>query len=395
MNYPNRLQQSPFTHYHYIITGAGCAGLSLLMRMMEDAYFADKQILVIDQSPKVVNDRTWCFWEKGKGLFEPVVYHQWQQVNFFSDTYSAVLDLHPYQYKMIRGIDFYTHVLNEAAKHPNIGFRYEKIKGVENSGTMARVALEEETVTADYVFNSILFHPTGTLQQKKRHYYLLQHFKGWLIETKQPCFDPAVATLMDFRISQEYGTGFMYVMPVSATAALVEYTLFSEALLPAEVYEKVLEAYIRQDLGIHAYAITQEEFGVIPMTNHPFSGSEGRVIHTGIAGGQAKGSSGYVFQFIQKRTQAIVEALRRNHHPRKAFSFADKKFHFYDSVLLQVLHYRKMKGHRIFAGIFRQNPPERVLRFLDNETSLGDDLRIMRSVPTGVFLPAAMREIFF
>jgi lycopene beta-cyclase len=31
-------------HYDYIITGAGCAGLSLLMRMMEDPFFLRKNI---------------------------------------------------------------------------------------------------------------------------------------------------------------------------------------------------------------------------------------------------------------------------------------------------------------------------------------------------------------
>ncbi|OYZ49418.1 MAG: hypothetical protein B7Y15_10370, partial [Bacteroidetes bacterium 24-39-8] len=81
------------TRYDYIITGAGCAGLSLLMRMMEDAFFADKQILLIDASPKQSNDRTWCFWENGAGLFESIVKHSWAKVQFASDYFSGLLDL--------------------------------------------------------------------------------------------------------------------------------------------------------------------------------------------------------------------------------------------------------------------------------------------------------------
>jgi lycopene beta-cyclase len=42
------------------------------------------------------------------------------------------------------------------------------------------------------------------------------------------------------------------------------------------------------------------------MTNKKFPLQEGRVINMGIAGGQVKGSSGYAFQFIQKRTEQIV-----------------------------------------------------------------------------------------
>jgi lycopene beta-cyclase len=62
-------------------------------------------------------------------------------------------------------------------------------------------------------------------------------------------------------------------------------------------------------LGIEEYAITHEEFGQIPMTNFTFPNHQGNIIYIGIAGGQAKGSSGYAFQFIQKRTQQIVQSL--------------------------------------------------------------------------------------
>lgn len=93
-------------HYDYIITGAGCAGLSLLMRLLQEPKLNSKSILVIDEKPKTDNDRTWCFWERQAGLFESIVSHNWQYVSFCSDTYTAKLDLQPYVYKMIRGIDF-------------------------------------------------------------------------------------------------------------------------------------------------------------------------------------------------------------------------------------------------------------------------------------------------
>ncbi len=60
--------------YDYIITGAGCAGLSLAVRMIQSGKFANKKILLADADTKNKNDRTWCFWEKQEGLFEPIVY---------------------------------------------------------------------------------------------------------------------------------------------------------------------------------------------------------------------------------------------------------------------------------------------------------------------------------
>ena len=390
----NNLNYYLSTHYHYIITGAGLAGSSLLMRMMREPFFSDKKVLVIDQSPKTKNDRTWCFWEKEAGIFEPIVHHKWENIEFFSNNYSDTLNISPYQYKMIQGIDLYTFVKKETEKHPNIEWRYEEVRSIKNKINKSAVETSIQTYTADYVFNSILFKnilvpPSGG----GGGYLLLQHFKGWLIETPEPRFDHSKATFMDFRVSQEHGTTFMYVMPTSPTTALVEYTLFTEQLLPQDAYDNALRQYISSDLGISAYTIRHEEFGVIPMTNKIFPLQKGRIIYTGIAGGQAKGSSGYAFQFVQKRTKEMVDRLIKDGSVSMQRTWNDKKFHLYDSVLLNVLYNHKMNGEEIFSRIFQNNPSQRVLRFLDNETTFAEDLHIMRSVPMGIFLPAAIQEL--
>jgi hypothetical protein len=41
-----------------------------------------------------------------------------------------------------------------------------------------------------------------------------------------------------------------------------------------------------------------------------------------------------------------------------------------------------------FARLFARNPAERVLSFLDETSTIGDDLRIMASLPPGPFLRA-------
>ena len=110
---------------------------------------------------------------------------------------------------------------------------------------------------------------------------------------------------MDFSISQQYGTTFMYVLPIAPNKALVEYTLFTEELLNDATYTIALKKYIQENLGIEEYAITHEEFGQIPMTNFTFPNQQGNIIYIGIAGGQAKGSSGYAFQFIKKQNELI------------------------------------------------------------------------------------------
>ena len=356
-------------------------------------YKTSKNILVIDEKPKITNDRTWCFWEKENGLFEDIIHHSYNEIAFASNHFSKRILLDNYRYKMIQGIDFYNTVMHHAKGFANVEFKYEKVKKLTTENELAIVETESNTYKANYIFNSILFPDTINTNSKK-NYYLLQHFKGWVIETPNAQFNPSIATLMDFTVSQKEGTTFMYTMPTSATTALVEYTLFTKNLLQQSDYENALKEYIEEDLKISNYTIQHEEFGIIPMTNHYFPLQDGRIIYIGIAGGQAKGSSGYAFQFIQKRTKKIIANLISKNHPFCNQSFNDKKFRFFDSVLLQVLHDKKMNGDEIFANIFKKNAIKTVLRFLDNESSLIEDLKIMSSVPMKIFLPAALKQLF-
>jgi lycopene beta-cyclase len=377
--------------YDYIISGSGAAGLSFLMRLMINKSFDDKKILVVDKAPKDQNDHTWCFWENQPGLFEPVVHHQWQQVYFFSNHFSGPLDLAPYNYKMIRSLDFYNFVREEASKHANVSFIYGKVEAVGNEGQRGLVIVDGVRYTADYIFNSILFNPPAIPPGK---YYLLQHFKGFLIETRGAKFNPAAATLMDFRVSQKHGTTFMYVLPVADNRALVEFTLFTKQLLNEEDYITALKEYIHDILKVEEYTILEEEFGIIPMTNIKFLKRVDRVINLGTAGGQTKGSSGYTFQFIQKHSEKLVDSLLKFGHPKDEEVFGGNRFKMYDSIFLNVLYNERLPGDLIFSELFKKNPTDRVLRFLDNETTLEDEINLVATLPTKEFMKAGLQEIF-
>lgn len=377
--------------YDYIISGAGLAGLSLLMRFINNPAFNTKSILVVDKAPKNENDHTWCFWERQPGLFEPLVHHRWQQAHFFSSHFSSLLNLAPYEYKMIRSIDLYDYVQLEAQKHSNISFVYGNVEATGNAGNKGLVVVDGTRYTADYVFNSVLFIKS---QSPANVHYLLQHFMGFFIETKESLFNPAEATLMDFRVAQNNGTTFAYVLPFTSTKALVEYTLFSKQLLTDNEYATALKNYIFNILGIKEYSVLEQEYGVIPMTNMKFVKRVGRVINIGTAGGQTKGSSGYTFQFIQKHSDKIVADLLQYGYLKENEPFFDKRFNFYDSTLLNILSGNKLPGDKIFSDLFNKNPTERVLRFLDNETTLEDEINLVATLPQGVFIKAAFQEMF-
>ncbi|MFZ1263071.1 MAG: hypothetical protein WAT34_06125, partial [Chitinophagaceae bacterium] len=94
------------------------------MRMIRNGGFKDKKILLIDKEPKTKNERTWCFWEKESGFFEEVVYRKWDTVSFLSNEFYAAMNIVPYRYKMIRGIDFYNYCFEEIRKHDFIEVAY-------------------------------------------------------------------------------------------------------------------------------------------------------------------------------------------------------------------------------------------------------------------------------
>ena len=376
--------------YDYIITGAGCAGLSLLLRMKRHPFFAEKKILLIDADSKRNNDRTWCFWETKPGLFQDIVYKQWEQIDFHSQQFSARLDIAPYVYKMIRGGDLYQYVFSKIQSSVNITFLQERVQEIYNQNNQAYVQTSAGTYTAKYVFNSILFKPE-LLQAKGS---LLQHFKGWMITTDEPKFNSSVATFMDFRLRTAEENTFVYVLPVAPGKALVEYTVFSSSLLPEQVYTDGLKQYISQYLQLPFYSVTEEEFGVIPMSNYTFAHSCIPVVNIGTAGGQTKGSSGYTFQFIQKHSDAVIKALIQQEHPGVQHSTFHKRFKLYDDTLLSILYHKKLSAEKVFSDLFINNKPQQLFKFLDNETTLAEELKIMSTVPAKVFLPFALQQLF-
>jgi lycopene beta-cyclase len=380
-------------HYDYIISGAGCAGLSLLMRMISSGKFEGKKILVADRDFKARNDRTWCFWEKEEGLFESIVYREWSDLYFFGESYDSLLNIEPYRYKMIRGRDFYEHCFEVIRKNSDIELKEGNVEGFQTTKRGAIVTIDGVHYEGDYIFNSILFGDVSQLKHGSQYYFLKQHFKGWVIRTERPVFEAAKATLMDFRPSQAHGATFAYVLPFSETHALVEYTLFTRDLLKSEEYDEALKKYIADNVTTESYTIEESEFGVIPMTNFPFRPYDGNVVNIGTAGGQTKPSSGYTFRFIQKYTKNLVDALVATGQP---FITTDNpgRFSFYDSTLLQVLDRKKIEGKRLFTDLFRHGDVQTVLKFLDNETTFREDINIMRRLPKGKFAMAALREIF-
>jgi lycopene beta-cyclase len=374
--------------FDIIILGGGASGLSLAYHIVQ----ADLKlrVLIVERDEKRSNDRTWCFWESTPGPFETVVHAYWQNISVHGEHFSRRLEITPHRYKMIRGADFYAFTTAALEQHPNIVQIRGKVERLEDTEHGVHVWVDGTEFQARWAMNSIYTpRPHADLHREGFH-ALLQHFKGWMLETPTPRFDPSNATFMDFRVPQEGVTRFVYVLPITSTRALVEYTLFSPALLEAHEYDAGLEEYIRDILSISEYTVQETEFGVIPMTDAPFVHQPSpHVMNIGTAGGCTKASTGYTFRRIQQQSAQIIHSLRQTGQPFYPRANFDRHA-WMDSVMLRVLATGREDGARFFTRFFERNPVHRVLEFLNEDTNLTDDLRLMSTVNIPVFAQAGL-----
>ena len=375
-------------HYHYIFTGSGLSALMTVYEMLLSGKFEDKSILLIDENAKKVNDRTWCFWDEDN-LFEDIVSKKWNQAVFANEKFNRVLELTPYQYKKINGLDFYELVFKKISEHKNIHFLNQKVVDFSELGNHCVVKTKEESFTCNKILNSI-YNPEVVTTQNKFP-LIQQHFVGWFIKSKEAVFTPNCATFMDFSVEQKGNTRFMYVLPTSSTEALLEYTLFSKDLLLKEEYELEIQKYI-ENLGITEYEIIEKEQGNIPMTCYPFwKHNTKNIINIGSAGGWTKASTGYTFKNATKKSKALVQFLKSESDFTK-FHKKDK-FWFYDLLLLDILSSKNELGSKIFSSMFKNGNATVIFKFLDEETSIWEDLQVIWKCPKMMFVKALFSRI--
>lgn len=375
-------------HYHYIFTGSGLSALMTVYEIILSGKFENKTILLIDENSKKTNDRTWCFWDEKK-LFQSVISKKWDEALFANEHFSRNLELKPYKYNMVYGLDFYNLVFDLISKHSTIHFVNQKVIDFSALENHCIVKTETESYTCNKIFNSI-FNPDLVKSQSK-YPFLHQHFIGWFIKSKEAFFNPNCATFMDFSVVKKGNTRFMYVLPTSKTEALLEYTLFSIDLLPKEEYENEIKNYI-QKLGITEYEILEKEQGNIPMTCYPFWKNNSKsILNIGSAGGWTKASTGFTFKNTTKKSKALVRFLAKETDFRKFHKM--NKFWFYDLLLLDILDQKNHLGSTIFSSMFEKGNPSLIFKFLDEETSFWEDLQVIWKCPKTLFIKALFRRL--
>ncbi|WP_091091802.1 lycopene cyclase family protein [Micromonospora nigra] len=357
-----------------LVGGGGAASLVLAALVRHGV--RGLRIAVVDPVHRRGQDRTWAFWGQPGSDLDDALAASWQQVEVATPAGRRVLDLTPLRYAMLRSGPVYDRAA-EAERHLGAIRIRAGVDMLDDDGDRVAIRAGDNPVArARWVLDS---RPRPPSRPGRTNW--LQHFRGWWLEADGPLFDPGRAVLMDFRTPQPArGVSFGYVLPVSSRYALVEYTEFSPALLTGAAYDAALTGY-RRLLGLDPARLTVREVenGVIPMTDGPFTARPSpRVVRLGAAGGATRPSTGFTFSAMHRQADQVAAALAAGRPPVPASAYPRRHL-WMDAVALRALDAGGVGGPEFFDRLFARNPAERVLRFLDGDTTVAEDLAVMRS----------------
>ncbi|MET9467742.1 lycopene cyclase family protein [Streptomyces sp. NPDC006544] len=370
------------------VVGAGAAGLSLAVGLVETTPRGRPAatVIVVEAPPGPLRPpaRTWCYWEAGAGPYDGLLSGSWDRLRVHGPD-GGVIDrsLGPLRYKMLRSDRFEEAMTRRLSVH-GVSLRPMTVEAVADAGAAGAVVHGRDAAGDPAVLRAgLVFDSRPPRQLPAARTTLLQHFRGWFVRTGRPAFDPGAATLMDFRVPQPaHGLAFGYVLPLSRSEALVEYTEFSREVLDEAAYERALGHYCRAVLGLGDHTVVEREQGVIPMTDGRFPRSAGRRVHLiGAAGGATRPSTGYTFAAIQRQSRQLAEAVLAGRSPDRTPPVHGPRARAMDAVMLRALDTGRIDGGAFFARLFSAVPAERILRFLDGATSPWEDFTIGLRTP--------------
>ncbi|WP_172592020.1 lycopene cyclase family protein [Subtercola boreus] len=402
-----------------VILGAGCAGLSAAVAMLDAG--STGPILLIDSRTEYRDDRTWCFWDVEPTPFSHLARSRittWEvrasrnsgSRGSIPPGLSARASAPATAYLSLAANDFYQAALDRLAESGTVGLLLgEPALGWLESPTEVFLTTASRQIRAKQIVDArglrmpvaaspeeaspveaaearrgrgTRIHPSET--------WLPQAFVGLHIVTERPVFDPGSCLLMDFTVDQGCGLRFMYVVPVSTTEALVEHVFLTETTLSEVGFVAGIDLYLAREFGLEPrdYRVLATERGCIPMTDSVFRDRPSpRVTLLGTRGGATRPSTGYTFLRIQRSCRALAERLVRGTDVRDPADPPTRSL--LDAIFLRFLADHPGRAPLVFHRMFDRVEPSALVRFLSEQSDWRDNARLILALPKGRFPAAA------
>lgn len=365
-----------------VILGAGCAGLSLAARLASGD--GDLRVVLVDPRTTFADDRSWSFWQHDHHPLRDIVAHEWSGWTYADLAgRSATHRVPGMTYQYIRGVDFYRWALAEIAGDDRIALRLG-VAAQELSSITLRDGTPGVRVTTDE--GALLARRVVDTRPRRTAALLYQCFSGVEVDHGGALATEADAVgLMTRMRSDADGLGFVYVLPLSPTRALVEWTRFSPVPLAESVVVAERDAELAE-MGLAGATVVREEGGILPMGRMPAPDETiPGVVLAGNAGGALRDASGYAFLRIQQWARRCAGALARGEDPapHPAEPWVRRQM---DRIFLQALRAHPERTADYFMAMARGVAPHRLLRFLTDRATAGDLASIIVSLPLLPFL---------
>lgn len=364
-----------------VVLGGGLSGLSLATRLAQSGY--PGRVLIVEPRLRYEDDRSWAFWAPRGSAPLAQATRTWDRWEFSrANGPRLARSAGHWCYAYVRSLDVYTDALRVIAASPNItllpGTRADTVRAC---GEGVEVATSAGLLWARHVVDT---RPPPARQRSGA--ILFQSFAGHELCLPRPGFDDGRVELMTDMRCDARGFVFSYVLPLSATRALVEVTRFSTQPLGAAELGPDLDALL-QARGWSDGKVLRSEAAVLPMGLPAADGTDTvrGAVAAGMGGGALRAASGYGFLRIQAWAERCAQSLARGDAP-VGHPPEPRLRRWMDQAFLRVLADHPERAPEFFLRMATAVPGPAFVRFMSDQAGWSDCARIVAALPPGPFL---------
>ena len=363
--------------YDIIFAGFGASSCILIHKLHQSNLLNGKRILILDPQKKIENDKTFCFWANEQDTivkdFRHIINHEWVKVSFNGATPEYI---EPLRYYHISSDRLY-HATRKILQNYDVRFLQERIISIREEENGVQIRTDKRELYGALAYDA---RPPKVTSLNKNH-NIWQSFLGYKVNLKEKEFDADACVLMDFSVNQDNNTQFVYILPYSPKEGLIEFTRFGKEVIDEKNISQALKDYIQLHYG--EFNIESIEKGKIPMfMDIPKPSATKRIIPIGSRANKIKPSTGYAFKNMYAHAQTLTN------NPDSIPSGNKKRFRFYDALLIYILSVWPQLGKSIFQRLFTVKSTNFILQFLDEKTTLKQEISMFSKLHIGIFLKA-------
>lgn len=372
--------------FDYLFAGGGLAsGLTAYRLLLQEP---DAKIGIVEAGKHLGGNHTWCFHQTDispdqEQWVDPFITYRWRGQSVAFPERRRTLHT---GYRGVASTHF-----EEVLRHESNITCFLKTRVKEASRTTLTLD-DGQTLTAKTVFDG-----RGPIYTDTMH-LAFQKFLGLEIAFVAP-HGLTSPIIMDATVPQTDGYRFIYVLPLTATTALIEDTYYADG--PALPREKLIEKimYYAQARGWTVRSVLREESGVLPITidgdiDAYWAQLKDGPVPIGLRAGLFHPVTGYSIAEAIRLADHIATHLDQDPHSLvAAYAKARWKDHgFYRFLNRMLFQAARPEERYIVLQRFYGLPAPLINRFYAGQTNWQDKMRILAGKPP-VPLGAAMKAL--